>query len=123
MVEYARREASELAAGAVASEHLLLGVFHAANDDVVSGLEALGLTLEAARGAAREVGRRSEAGREIKVALSEAVRAARRDGTGRVGVEHILAGALGDPAGGANAVLRALGVPPETASAVVAQRA
>jgi len=124
VVEYARREAREAAVGAVGSEHLLLGMLRAGDDQT---LTELGVTFDAAQSAARAVsaqGRdRAEVGQEVRLALAEAAQRARRAGADRVGLEHILFGALSDPAGGATAVLHALGVTPDAVTAAVAKRA
>src|SRR6478735_7476517 len=123
VVEYARREAREMAITTVGSEHLVLGVLRSGDHPAAARLNGLGITLDAARTAAlslQESGREhSEIDREIKRVLEEALHAARRDGADRVGVEHILTGALCDPAGGATRMLRALGVTPDEAGALV----
>jgi len=107
----------------VGSEHLVLGVLRSGDHPAAARLNGLGITLDAARTAAlslQESGREhAEIDREIKRVLEEALHAARRDGADRVGVEHILTGALCDPAGGATRMLRALGVTPDEAGALV----
>jgi hypothetical protein len=119
VVEYARREAREMGASAVASEHLLLGILRSGDHDAAIGLENLGVTIEAARRSVREVASadldHETPKREVRAALADALRCARSSGAGQVGVEHVLVGVLGDPAGGATCVLRALGVAPEDA--------
>src|SRR5829696_8069851 len=91
VVEYAQREAKELGATAVRSEHLLLGTLRSGDHATAAALEDLGVTMEAARTAAltaRESGpSRAEVKYEVNVVLSEAIRAARVDGADRVGVE------------------------------------
>ena len=125
VVEYAQREAKHLGATAVRSEHLLLGTVRSGDHAAAAGLEELGVTMEAARTAAltlRESGQtQAELKQEVNGILSEAIRAAHLAGAERVGVEHILMGALSDPAGGATAVLRALGVTPDAARRAVAK--
>jgi hypothetical protein len=125
VVEYARREARDMSATALTSAHLLLGILRSEDHDAAKGLENLGVTIEAARQSAREVAGadpdRQAANREVKAALAEALRCARSSGARLVGVEHVLVGALGDPANGATRVLRTLGVAPEDARRIVAK--
>ncbi|HEX6026620.1 MAG TPA: Clp protease N-terminal domain-containing protein [Solirubrobacter sp.] len=115
VVEYARREARDMSAAAIASEHLLLGILRSGDHDVAKGLHDLGVTLEAARRSAREI----VSTRDVKVALARAVRYARGNGARQVGVEHILVGALEDPDSGAARLLQSLGVAPEDAREIV----
>ena len=126
-VEYARREARKLGASAVTSEHLLLGMLRSGDCATVEALNALGVTLDAARPAARTVSA-ARAGRpeledEARAVLAEALRAAQRERAGQVGIEHLLIGALMDPAGGAAQVLCALGISPESAGGAPAEPA
>jgi ATP-dependent Clp protease ATP-binding subunit ClpA len=116
-VEYAQREAKAVGASAVGSEHLLLGILRSGDHPVVSRLGELGIEFEAAQDACR--GRDTAVpADEPKAVLAAAARAARSAGSRRVGLEHLLAGTLSDPAGGANAVVRALGVVPEAVTAL-----
>jgi ATP-dependent Clp protease ATP-binding subunit ClpA len=120
-VEYARCEARELGAPAVAGEHLLLGILRLGDCATVQALASLGITLETARPAARRVSaarpEEPPSGDETKAVLAEALRASLDERAGRVGIEHLLIGALNDPAGGAASVLLALGVAPDSARA------
>src|SRR4051794_39095884 len=116
-VEYARREAQSLGAPAVGSEHFLLGILRSGDSATVTGLNARGVTLEPARAAARTIAA-ARAGEpavqdEARAVVAGALRAALREHADQVGLEHLLSGALTDPAGGAARVMRALGVSPE----------
>ena len=122
-VEFARREARELGAPSVGGEHLLLGILRSGDSATVRALNDLGVTIEAARSAAREVGvaRRAPANAadETRAVLADAMRAAVDERAPKVGIEHLLLGALSDPAGGAANALRMLDVSLETARARV----
>ena len=118
-VEYARREASRQGAASVGSVHLLLGILGSGDSETVQALNALGITIDAAREAAQTLETRDGPAAESRAALGHALRAARREQAEKVGLRHILAGALHDPADGAMAVIRALGVTPEQARGAV----
>jgi ATP-dependent Clp protease ATP-binding subunit ClpA len=124
-VEYARREARRLGAAAVSSEHLVLGILRSGDCATVEALASLGVTLPATRAAARAITAAQESeprvDDEVRTVLAEALRAAIRERAGQVGIEHLLIGALMDPAGGAAQLLRALGVSPEAAGARVGE--
>lgn len=111
-VEYARREAEALGADGVGGEHLLLGLLRSGDHQVVRALDDLGVDFEAAHEVCRERAATVRPG-EPKVVLAAAARAARAAGADRVGIEHLLAGVLSDPAGGATELVRALGIAPE----------
>jgi ATP-dependent Clp protease ATP-binding subunit ClpA len=115
-IEYACREARELGSPNVAGEHVLLGTLHVDDCTAVQALNALGVTLKAARPAAQQVSAARREGPptddETRAILSGAMRASLDE---RVGIKHLLIGALNDPAGGAAKVLGVLGVEPETA--------
>jgi ATP-dependent Clp protease ATP-binding subunit ClpC len=115
-IEYARRQACDHGAAAVGSEHILLGILRSGDGETVEALNALGVTIDTAEPAARAISaaRRGQPGLndEAKAVLVDALRAVNRNGSKQMGLEHLLAGALADPAGGAADVLRALGVSP-----------
>ena len=125
VVEYARSEARDLAAPAIGSEHLLVGILRSGDHPAVAALQRLGVEYDAVRGAARTVSAAARAGadmqHDVKKVLFEALQAARRDGCDRIGVEHVLRGALNDPASGANATLRVLQVTPHAVIAALAR--
>ena len=112
-VECARRETQE----AIGSEHLLLGIMRVGDHPAIAALERLGVDYHEARHALPAKGRG-----DVKPVLRAAVEVARRQGSDRIGVEHVLEGALRDPAGGASATLRALGVTPAAALAAFSPR-
>src|SRR4051794_24153538 len=119
-VEYARREAEELGADGIGSQHLLLGLLRSGDHPVVKALRELGVDFEVARDECRK--RDPEVRpNEPKAVLAAAARSARETGADRVGLEHLLAGVLSDPAGGATQIVRAVGVAPERAAGVIAR--
>jgi ATP-dependent Clp protease ATP-binding subunit ClpA len=124
-VEYARREARRMGAPTVAGEHLLLGALRLDDCAPVQALNALGVTSEASRPAAQRVSTARLQGAtledETRAILADALRASLRDHAARVAIQHLLLGALHDPAGGAANVVRALGVEPETARATLGE--
>lgn len=126
-VEYARGEARRLSAPTVAGEHLLLGILRLDDCAPVQALNALGITIETARPVAQQVSAARLQGPpledETRAILANALRASHRGHAGRVGIQHLLLGALNDPAGGAANVLRALGVTPEVARATLDESA
>jgi ATP-dependent Clp protease ATP-binding subunit ClpA len=117
-VEYARREAEADASAEIGSQHLLLGALRSGDHPVLAALEELGVGFEAAQETCRARADGVPVG-ELKTVLAAAAQAARTAGADRVGIEHLLAGALSDPAGGATAIVRALGVAPEAIAAVL----
>ncbi len=121
IVEYARSEADDLGAPVVGSEHLLLGILRFMDHPAVAPLHRLGVDY----GAAREVAGTVSAGRDtdVKRVLCAAIQAAQRDGCHQIGIEHVLLGALQDPASGATATLRALRVRPDVVIAALAGEA
>lgn len=129
VVEYARREATDLGATAVGSEHLLLGILRNDDDRAAAALVESGVTLEEARTAAAVCGTTAESAAEEADAPAPArlvVRAslleARRRRAQVVGVEHLLLGALSDRGGGAAELLGILGVSPDAVLASVEAR-
>ena len=112
-VEYARREAD----GAIGSEHLLVGILRSGDHPAIVALKRLGVDYHHARRVLPADGRG-----DVKSVLCAAVEAARRQGRDQIGVEHVLEGALRDPAGGASATLRALDVTPAAALAAIRPR-
>ena len=125
VVEYARSEARDLAAPAIGSEHLLVGILRSGEHPAVAALNGLGVEYEAVRSVARTVSAadrgRADMQHDVKKVLLEALQAARRDGCDQIGVEHVLLGALNDPASGANATLRVLRVTPREVIAALAR--
>lgn len=117
--EYARREASRQGAASVASVHLLMGILCSGDSETVQALDALGITIDAVREAAETLDTSNGSGAESRAALGHALRMALREQAEKVGLRHILAGVLHDPANGAMAVIRALGVTPEQARGAV----
>jgi ATP-dependent Clp protease ATP-binding subunit ClpA len=118
VVEYARVEAQDLDAAAVGSEHLLLGSLRCGEHPAVAALDRLGVGYGPARDAARTV--LAGSGTDVKRVLCAALQLAQRDGCLQIGIEHVLLGALHDPASGATATLRALRVPSGEAIAALA---
>lgn len=132
-VQLAREEARALGAGAIGTEHLLLGILRCRRSHAVEALDALGVTLERARAELqitivdgdpvsatstggsplRGLGGRRDitapARRILEGALREAVKL--RDGF--IGVEHLLLALLGDRNNGAARTLAELGVTPQ----------
>ena len=113
VVEHAREEARELAAPAVGSEHLLVGILRSGEHPAVAALNRLGLEYDSARRAAGTVSATARGNADLKKVLVEALHAAHRDGCDQIGVDHVLLAALRDPASGASATVCELGVVPE----------
>jgi hypothetical protein len=127
-VRHAREEASALGAGAVGSEHLLLGVMRCSRAAVTHVLHDLGVDLEAARQhalptmeaeAAHDTGATVPPGPKgisayAKRVFEQSLIEATSRGDGYVGVEHLVLAALGDPDGGAVRTLDALGISRDT---------
>ena len=120
-VEYAREEARAVAAPAIGSEHLLVGILRSGDHPAVVALNDLGVEYHGARSAARRLAAANRRG-EVKQVLCDAVQAARGDECERIGVEHVLLGALRDPTSGASATLRELGVTPDAVIAALTRR-
>jgi ATP-dependent Clp protease ATP-binding subunit ClpA len=118
-VEYARREASRQGAPSVGSVHLLLGILRSGDSETVQALDALGVTIDAAREAAVQLDTSDGLAAEHRAALGQALRLALREQAEMIGLRHILAGVLHDPTAGAMSVIRALGVTPEQARGAV----
>jgi len=112
IVEYARGEAHDLGAPAVASEHLLVGILRLGDHPACAALQRLGVSYGAARDvAARTVCAAGET--DVKRVLCAALQLAQRDGCRQIGIAHVLAAALRDPDSGATATLRALRASPD----------
>src|SRR4051794_23996693 len=99
VVEYARAEAQHLAAPAVGSEHLLVGILRCVDHPAVAALERLGVGYGPARDVARTVSGRRET--DVKRVLCAALALAQRGGCEQIGIEHVLLGAFQDSASGA----------------------
>jgi hypothetical protein len=121
-VALAREEARALGVSAIGSEHLLLGIVRGGDGATREVLQALGVTLEAARGCVQPTaahgapGAETEATRGISAyarsVFEQSLREALARGDGYIGTDHLLIAALRDPRGGAARTLEALGVPP-----------
>jgi transposase-like protein len=128
VVEYARREATELGAAAVRSEHVLLGVLRNSDPRVAAALLESGVTLDEARARALELALRSpgqtvddarEGAAPARLIAHAAVLEARRAQTPIVGIDHLLLAALADDRQGAAEVLRGFGLSPDAVRAMV----
>ncbi len=124
-MQFAREEAKRLGQPAVGTEHLLLGILHCRESYAVKALNALGVTLETARGCLRTTmpgltpkpshsqrsapdGVTPQARRIIDGSLREAL----KRGEGHVGVEHLVLALLSDSRSGAVQTLEALRTTP-----------
>jgi ATP-dependent Clp protease ATP-binding subunit ClpA len=127
-ISLAREEALELGQTALGTEHILLGILRCRDSHAVRALNALGVTLEAARGclqptivgvpagpgqpgaagAGRDGAITPQARRILEGSLREAVK--RQEGY--IGVEHLLLALLADSRNGATQTLEALRTPP-----------
>jgi transposase-like protein len=123
-IQLAREEAHALGQVAVGTEHILLGILRCRQSHAVRALNALGVTLDAAREclqptivgipsargepdpalASRETGITPQARRILEGSLREAVKRAE----GYIGVEHLLLALLADSRNGATQTLEAL---------------
>jgi hypothetical protein len=122
-VELAREEARALGVSAVGSEHLLLGIIRGADAATAKTLQALGVTIDAARGCAQPTLTEGEPGAEspgvgrgitayARSVFEQSLREALARGDGYIGTEHLLLASLRDSRGGAARTLEALGVAP-----------
>jgi ATP-dependent Clp protease ATP-binding subunit ClpA len=118
-VEYARREASRQGAPTVGSVHMLLGILCSGDSETVRTLDALGITVDAVREVAQTLDMSDGLATEHRAALGQALRMALREEAEMVGLRHVLAGVLHDPAAGATRAIRALGVTPDQARETV----
>ncbi len=124
-IQLAREEARNLGQPAVGTEHILLGILRCRESHAVRALNALGVTLEAARdclqptivgvpdagsagSATPEPGITPHARRILEASLREAVK--RQEGY--IGVEHLLLALLADSRNGATQTLEALRTTP-----------
>jgi ATP-dependent Clp protease ATP-binding subunit ClpC len=110
-VALARDEAAALAAPALGTEHLLLGLVReerASPRGVLAGVDPDALRALLPR--ARRASTRLQLGRRAVAALESARRLANRRGEDDAGVEHLLAAVLGDPDCAAVAALERLGI-------------
>ncbi|MEA2311909.1 MAG: ATP-dependent Clp protease ATP-binding subunit ClpC [Solirubrobacteraceae bacterium] len=128
-VNLAREEASALGAGAVGSEHILLGIIRSRAAPVASVLEAGGISLHDARMCAQPTlidgapppgppapapvaaGPRGISA-YARAVFEQSLREAVRRGDGYIGVEHLLLASIEDPNGGAHRTLCELGLDP-----------
>jgi ATP-dependent Clp protease ATP-binding subunit ClpA len=119
----ARREAAAFEHDSVGTDHLLLGVL--ADDDIVSALAPLGLTLDRALFAVTDLRGFDDPPRRPRVsagpipisqkareALEQSLREALRFGEDAIGAKHILLALLRDEQGAAGRALDRLGVAP-----------
>ena len=122
-VAIARREADGLSESALRTEHLLLGLLAERESSAGRALDALGVSLDAARetversAAARaanappkDLGERLPISRLAREVLEQSLREAVRLGDGHLGPEHILVALVRAEQGGAARVLATLGV-------------
>jgi Clp amino terminal domain, pathogenicity island component len=119
-MQFAREEAKRLGQPAVGTEHVLLGVLRCRETHAVRALNALGVTLEAARrclqttmpgvvaGPSEGDGVTPQARRILEGSLREAL----KRGDGHIGVEHLLLAMLSDSRSGAVQTLEALRTTP-----------
>jgi ATP-dependent Clp protease ATP-binding subunit ClpA len=122
-IQLAREEARELGQAAVGTEHILLGILRCSESHAVRALNALGVTLDAARtclqptlvGLPQQPGAPTsatgitpQARRILEGSLREAVK--RQEGY--IGVEHLLLALLADSRNGATQTLEALRTSP-----------
>jgi ATP-dependent Clp protease ATP-binding subunit ClpA len=127
-IQLAREEAHALGQAAVGTEHILLGILRCSQSHAVGALNALGVTLDAAREclqptivgipsasdgpdavrASRQTGITPQARRILEGSLREAVKRSE----GYIGVEHLLLALLADSRNGATQTLEALRTTP-----------
>jgi hypothetical protein len=123
-VNLAREEASNLGAGVVGSEHLLLGIIRSRDTHVTAALRSSGVTLEAARQCAQPTfvdssppptppppvdrGPRGISA-YARAVFEQSLREAVAQGDGYIGVDHLMLAMLSDPHGGAARTSQALG--------------
>jgi Clp amino terminal domain, pathogenicity island component len=120
-VKLARDEAAALGAGSLREEHLLLGLLRDENGAVVDALAAVGISLEPAREAVRELGgsdddplteKRLPVAPGARAVMEQSLREAVRRGDGHLGVEHLLLALVREPDGpGARLVAKLGGEP------------
>ncbi|MEA2354220.1 MAG: hypothetical protein QOD61_349 [Solirubrobacteraceae bacterium] len=130
-IQLAREEAHAMGQAAVGTEHILLGILRCRQSHAVEALNALGVTLDAAREClqptivgipsapsapggpeaarpSRQTGITPQARRILEGSLREAVKRAE----GYIGVEHLLLALLADSRNGATQTLEALRTTP-----------
>ena len=122
---FAREEAKRLGQAGVGTEHVLLGILRCRGSHAVEALNALGITVETARGCLRPTmpglpanssgperpspdGITPQARRIVEGSLREAL----KRGEGHIGVEHLLLALLSDSRSGAVQTLEALRTTP-----------
>ena len=122
-MQFAREEAKRLGQPAVGTEHVLLGILHCRQSNVVKTLNALGVTLETARRSLQTTlpglpTKRSEDAPadgvtpQARRVLEGSLREALKRGDGHIGVEHLLLALLSDSRSGAVQTLEALRTTP-----------
>jgi ATP-dependent Clp protease ATP-binding subunit ClpA len=116
IVRDARHDAVSLGARSPASEHVLLAALRATDLPPAALLRSAGASLERARAlvegtsARAPLFRRGRASADQPSLMAAPMAEARRRGAQRIEVEDLLIGILGDEAGGAARILRALGI-------------
>jgi ATP-dependent Clp protease ATP-binding subunit ClpC len=119
VLRYAREEATAFGSEAPRTEHVLLAVLRAADLPASAILRNAGATLSRARtnvegtSSRHPLFRRAPRENELRELLAGPAREARRRGSRRIEVEHLLLGALESEASGAARTLAALGVEPD----------
>jgi ATP-dependent Clp protease ATP-binding subunit ClpA len=119
VLRFTREEAAALGVETPRSEHILLAVLRAADLPASAVLRNAGATLARARthidGTASRTPlfRRAPRESELRELLAAPAREARRRGSRRIEVEHLLLGALSGETSGAARTLSALGIDPE----------
>ena len=126
-IQLAREEARALGQAAVGTEHILLGILRCRQSHAVAALNALGVTLEAAReclqaddrrhpgrpgGRMRPDGRQTGITPHARRILEGSLREAVKRAEGYIGVEHLLLALLADSRNGATQTLEALRTTP-----------
>jgi ATP-dependent Clp protease ATP-binding subunit ClpA len=116
ILRHAREEATAVGADGLGSEHILLATLRAVELPASAVLRDAGVTLERARTHVEAVSpraglfRREERSRDLRALLARPAAEARKRGSRRIEVEHLLLAALEDEASAAVRAIRALGV-------------
>lgn len=115
-IQFARQEAERLGQPAIGTEHVLLGILRCEQSRAATALNALGVTLDAARLSLQTtlpgLPPGSSEGKTVTVQagrlIDRAVREAAKRGEPEVGAEHLLLALLSDSRNGAVQTLEAL---------------